>query len=199
MAKIIVYGTAMGTSFRVHWALREMGLDYETKAVDFKTQEHKSPAFLALNPMGQVPVIDVDGFVLPESVAITHYLATKFAQAMLGNSLEEQANGLRWSLWCLLNVNPPFGALASVNWTGVELAPEVKTEKLAALAKNLTILEAQLAGKDFLLGAFSIADVNVRSTMQYGEMIGFDFTPYPNVVAWMSRCAERPGYKAAKA
>ena len=188
----------MGTSFRVHWALREMGISYETKAIDFSKGEHKAPAFLAINPMGQVPVIDVDGFVLPESVAITQYLALKFAPAMLGATVEDQAQALRWSLWCMININSPFGALASVKWTGKDLAPEVKEEKMAALAKYLPVLDAQLSGRAFILGAFGIADVNVRPTLQYGEMAGFDFSPYPNVSSWMARCAARPAYLAAK-
>lgn len=188
----------MGTSFRVHWALREMGIPYDTKAVDFAKGEHKAPPFLAINPMGQVPVIDVDGFVLPESVAITQYLAMKFAPAMLGATPEAQAQALRWSIWCMINLNPSFGTLASVKWTGKELAPETKEEKMSTLAKYLPILDAQLAGKEFLLGAFGIADVNVRPTLQYGEMIGFDFSSYPNVTAWMARCAARPAYLAAK-
>ncbi|MDO8598862.1 MAG: glutathione S-transferase family protein, partial [bacterium] len=160
--------------------------------------DHKAPAFLSMNPMGQVPVIDVDGFVLPESVAITQYLALKFAPAMLGATIEEQAQALRWSLWCMINLNPIFSALASVKWTKKELTPEVKEEKMISLAKYLPILDAQLFDKEFILGAFGIADVNVRPTLQYGEMIEFDFSPYPNVMAWMARCAARTAYVAAK-
>ena len=71
----------MGTSFRVHWALHEMGLAYEKKSVDFKANEHRSPAYLALNPMGQVPLIDVDGFVLPESLAPENRRAFSWARS----------------------------------------------------------------------------------------------------------------------
>ena len=189
----------MGTSFRVHWALHEMGLAYEKKSVDFKANEHRSPAYLALNPMGQVPLIDVDGFVLPESLAITEYLTLKFAPAMLGSTPEDHAQVTRWSVWCMLNVNPAFGTLASVKWTGKELEPAVKEAQMASLAKYLPILEAQLAGKEFILGSFGLADVNVRATFQYPEMIGFDLSAYPNITAWMARSAARPAYAAATA
>jgi glutathione S-transferase len=197
MPNIIVYGGRQGTSFRVHWALHEAGVAYEAKPVDFQKGEHKSPDFLKMNPMGQVPVIDVDGFVLPESIAITEYVATKFAPQLLG-SPENHAQVMRWSIWCMLNVNPPFGSLASVIWTKKELEPAVKEEKMAALARALPILEAQLQGKEFILGAFGLADMNVRSTFQYAEMTGFDLSAYPNVMGWMKRCEARPAYVAAK-
>ena len=188
----------MGTGFRVHWALHEMGLSYETKSLDFQKGEHKAPEFLAMNPMGQVPVIDVDGFVLPESVAITHYLATKFKPELLGASLEEQAQGLRWSIWCMLNVNTAFGTLASVKWTKKELEPAMKEAQMSALARTLPILDAQLAGKEFILGAFGLTDINIRATFQYAEMIELDLSASPNIKAWMARCAARPAYVAAK-
>lgn len=189
----------MGTSFRVHWALHEMGLAYETKSVDFRAMEHKSPEFLKMNPMGQVPVIDVDGFIIPESIAITQYLAQKFSPALLGGSLESQAEVMRWSVWNMLHLNTAFGVLSSVKWTGKELEPEVKTKTMDDLAKRLPILEAHLAGKDFILGTFSLADINVRATFQYGEMVEFDFSSYPNISAWLKRTAELPSYIATKA
>ena len=198
MPNIKVYGTSQGTSFRVHWALHEMNLADEIRPIDFRAGEHKSPEFLKLNPMGQVPVINVDGFVLPESVAINHYLATKFAPNMLGTSLEDQAQVLRWSIWNMINLNPLFSALAMVKWTGKELDPEVKIAKMDELAKKLPALEAELEGKEFILGTFSLADVNVRSSFLYGEMVEFDFSAYKNISMWLKRCSDRPAFIAAK-
>jgi glutathione S-transferase len=198
MPNITVYGTAAGTSFRVHWMLHEIGLPYETKSVDFAKGEHKSPEFLKLNPMGQIPVIHVDDFVLPESVAITFYLATKFAPEMLGKAPEDAAQVIRWSIWNMLHLNSSFGDLASVKWTGKELAPEVKEKVMDNLSKRLPVLEGQLAGKDYILGAFSLADVNVLATFLYGQMVNFDFSSYPNISAWLARCAARPAFVATK-
>lgn len=197
MANITVFGSAMGTSFRVHWALHELGLPYETKKLDFASGEHKSPAFLEMNPMGQIPVIKVDEFVLPESLAITEYLVGKFNPALFGATLEDRAQVTRWSIWNMLNLNSAFSKLASVKWGGV-VTPEMDAEKRAELGKNLPVLEAQLAGKEFIIGGFSLADINVRSTFTYGEMIGFDFSAYPNISAWLARTAAMPSFIAAK-
>ena len=59
----------------VHWMLEEAGAPYEIKVVDFEKKEHKSDAYLAINPMGRVPVLEDGDFVLTESAAIMAYLA----------------------------------------------------------------------------------------------------------------------------
>src|SRR5207237_9504869 len=71
-----IYGVARSRAFRTLWMDKELGLDYEHVKVDFATGETRTPAHLALNPNGHVPVIDDNGFVLWESMAIHHYLAT---------------------------------------------------------------------------------------------------------------------------
>ncbi len=200
MPNIVVYGAPQGTSFRVHWMLHEIGLPYERKPLNMALGEHKTAEFLALNPMGQVPVIIVDDVVLTESIAITHYLAAKFKPELLGATLEDQAHALRFSVWNMLNVNEHFGMLNRPKWSGVELAPEVLASTLTALAKYLPVLEDHLNGSDWILGdAFSIADIDLRATYMYGEGANFDFSPYPNIEAWMKRTSERPSFIAAKA
>ena len=84
MPTIVVYGPRMGSSFRPHWMLAELGLSYETKELDMRSGEHRKPEFLAINPAGQVPVMVYDGFTLPESAAIVHYLAEKHDQSFFG-------------------------------------------------------------------------------------------------------------------
>lgn len=192
---IKLYGPAFGTGFRCHWALHEMKQPYEAVPIDFAAGQLKSPEFLALNPMGQVPVIDVDGFVLPESVAINHYLCTKFQPSLLGSSLEEQAEGLRWSIWLMLNLNQPLAILASPSWTKQEVEPTKAADAMEKLNKYLPILEAHLAGKEFILASgFSIADINMRSTFMYATAAKTDLAAYPNILAWIERCSQRPSF-----
>jgi len=73
-----IYGVARSRAFRVLWMAQELGLDYQHVKVDFASGETREPGFLALNPNGQVPVIDDDGFILWESMAINLYLAKKY-------------------------------------------------------------------------------------------------------------------------
>lgn len=74
-----IYGVARSRTFRTLWMAKELGLDYEHLTVDFATGETRTPAHLALNPNGHIPVIDDDGFVLWESMAINLYLAKKYS------------------------------------------------------------------------------------------------------------------------
>ena len=73
-----IYGVARSRAFRTLWMAKELGLDYEHIKVDFATGETRRPEHLALNPNGHVPVIDDDGFILWESMAINLYLAKKY-------------------------------------------------------------------------------------------------------------------------
>ena len=78
-----IYGVARSRAFRVLWMAQELGLDYEHVKVDFASGETRESGFLALNPNGQVPVIDDDGFILWESMAINLYLAKKYGMGGL--------------------------------------------------------------------------------------------------------------------
>ena len=78
-----IYGVARSRAFRTLWMAKELGLDYEHVKVDFATGETRTPAHLALNPNGQVPVIDDNGFVLWESMAINLNLAKKYGVGTL--------------------------------------------------------------------------------------------------------------------
>jgi len=80
MAKLTVYGTPLSTYVRtVRLLLEEAGVDYTLKDIDIFKGENKSPEYLAKNPFGKVPTLEVDGEVIYETPAITDYLNTVFA------------------------------------------------------------------------------------------------------------------------
>jgi glutathione S-transferase len=199
MAKITIYGGAMGSSFRPHWMLAELGLEYDTKRLDMRAGENKSAEYLALNPTGQIPTMVHDGFVLTESAAMVHYLAEKYDPKFFGPMTpESHADMLRWQLFILLNVDKNFVTLCYPKW-GMPSDPVKETAAKEALAKFLPIFEAQLAGKDWVMGAdFTVADIVTRSTFNYAELAEVDMAPYPAISAWMKRCAERPAFIKAK-
>ena len=194
---ITLYGGRMGSSLRPHWALCDLGLSYEAKSVDVRGGEQKSSWFLALNPAGQIPVIDVDGFVLAESMAIVQYLAAKYHPKLLGATLEDQARGMQWALWIMLNVQGALSRILMPKWTGVADEAGVEAGK-AQLAKHLPILEMYLGTTRYLAGSsFTTSDINGMVALTYARMAEIDLSGYPNVAAWMSQCEAREAYQKA--
>src|SRR5262249_22554561 len=104
-----IYGVARSRAARVLWMAKELGLDYEHVKVDFATGETQTQAHLALNPNGHVPVIDDDGFILWESMAINLYLAKKYgAGGLYPSRLEDEARAWQWSFWGMTEVERPL-------------------------------------------------------------------------------------------
>src|SRR5215467_15373099 len=104
-----IYGVARSRTFRTLWMAKELGLEYEHIKVDFATDETRQPAHLALNPNGHIPVIDDDGFILWESMAINLYLAKKYgAGGLYPSRLEDEARAWQWSFWGMTEVERPL-------------------------------------------------------------------------------------------
>src|ERR1044072_3945079 len=95
---------------RVLWALEEIGMPHEIVGMDHPSHDLDSPAFRALNPFGQIPVIDDDGVVVSESGAILLYLARKSGKLM-PRDLAGEAQVLRWSVAALSSVELPVLSL----------------------------------------------------------------------------------------
>ena len=102
---------------RVLWTLEEIGLPYEIVGMDHPNHDLDSPAYRALNPFGQIPVIDDEGVVVSESGAILLYLARKSGQLM-PHDLAGEAQVLRWSVAALSTIELPLLSLWFVDLSG---------------------------------------------------------------------------------
>ena len=196
MPTIVIYGGRAGSSLRPHWMLAELGLAYETKKLDMANGEHKSAAYLALNPAGQIPTMVYDGYVLTESAAIVHYLAEKHDQSFFGPmNPESHAELLRWQFFTLLNIDKNLVVFAMKAW-GRPADEAALAKAQAELDRFLPVLEGRLTGRQYLLGdAFTTADIVARCSFRYAEIGGVDLSKYPSIMAWMKRCADRPAYR----
>lgn len=199
MPNITLYGGRMGSSFRCHWMLAELGLAYENPKLDMKAGENRQPAYLAINPTGQVPAMVHDGFVVTESAVIVHYLAEKHNPDFFGPmNPESHATMMRWQLFVLLNIDKNFSKLASKSW-GMPASPEEEKTATDALARFLPVLDQWLSSHTYLAGdAFTVADIVARSSFMYAEAAQFDLSPYASIQAWIARCSERPAFTKAK-
>lgn len=194
-----LYGGRMGSSLRCHWAMHELGLTYEEGAVNMAAGEHKSETFLAINPAGQVPALEHDGFALAESLAINNYLVELAGSDLGGADAKERAKAWQWSLWTSFNLYPSFSVLAKPKWTGVENDAATNELARAELAKQLPVLETLLTKHAYVAGErFTVGDINVAVALGYAAFSGYDLSAYARIQAWLGTVTSRPAYAAAR-
>ena len=197
-----IYGVARSRAFRTLWMAKELGLDYEHVKIDFATGETRTAAHLALNPNGHIPVIDDDGFILWESMAINLYLAKRYGAGKLyPTRLEDEARAWQWSFWGMTEVERPV-LTALFNRA---ILPENERDPAAAdaaektLSQPLKVLDGALGRSSYLLGdKFTVADLNVASILAWARPAQIDFSAFPKVTEWSRNCAERPAARAAR-
>ena len=109
---VVMYGSQSTASLVVHWLLIELGIEHELRQLDFDRREQKSPEYLALNPVGRVPTLVIDGQVLTESAAIAMHLADLHPQAGLAPAPGTPARGdyYRWMCFCVYTLMPAYRA-----------------------------------------------------------------------------------------
>jgi glutathione S-transferase len=176
-----LYGGTFSRASIVKLYLEELHLPYEFVQLDMKAGEHRSPEFLALNPMGKVPTL-VDGdLILSESGAILLYLAQKY-DPFYPSTVEQQAELYQWVLFA--NSTLSTGIF-------VESTRDRETPLL------LTPLSDRLQQQPFIAGeSFSVADVAVGSTLAFiPMMLKLDLSPYPGVMDYLQRLGARPAFQ----
>jgi glutathione S-transferase len=191
MAQAIVFYThPMSRGRVVRWMLEEVGASYRTEIVDFGPVMKTQP-YLAINPMGKVPSIQHDNFVVTETAAICAYLADAFPGAGLAPSLE---SGLRGSYyrWLFFAAGPIEQALAvmACGWA----TPQEKRGMVGfgCLEDVLNTVEGALNGRDYLVGnAFSTADLYLGAQLAWAMQIGV-FEKRPVFERYVSLLYRRP-------
>ena len=197
---LTIYGTKPSRVARCLWMLEELGLPYR----QVRVTDPRGPAFLALNPMGKVPVL-VDGdFVLTESVAINAYLAALAGSDLLPVDPRTRARVDQWSSWAVTEVEFHFTIMVREirRAAGQGEAPDgtLVAGCLAGVAETLGALEAHL-GRDnaYVAGeAFTAGDINVAFPIA-GIAPRLDMTAFPKVSDWLARCTARPAWQRVQA
>lgn len=195
---ITIYGSPRSSSGRCFWCLEEIDETYVAKPLNFKEKDHKSPAYLKINPNGKVPTLTDDEFVIWESVAINFYLAETYKPELLG--LDNKQHGLvqQWSLWGIAELQPPIiGAFIQLVFVPEERRDNGIIENAMAKVPGLfNVLNDALEGKSYLVGDdFTLADLNVASIASLCPEIKFDLTAYKNIQTWLTQISERPAFK----
>lgn len=194
-----IHGSARSRALRTLWMAGELGLAYEHDDVLPRAPEIKTPAFLALNPNARVPVIEDDGFVLHESMAINLYLAKKHGR-LYPKDPHNEALAWQWCFWETDRLDRQIVTYAnhSAVLPEAQRNPAVAKAAWEEIVPALDVLEGELKKSMWLAGdAFSVADLNVAAALYRG--LSLDLGRWPAVTAWLRRCWDRPAAKAARA
>lgn len=178
---------------RVLWALEEMGLPYRIVGMDHPNRDLDSPEYRALNPFGQIPVIDDEGVVVSESGAIVLYLARKSGKLM-PSDLAGEAQVLRWCFTALTTIELPVLSLWFSNLSGGKDSKSSKAfEGWAAM--RLEQLDGWLANREYIAAdSFTVADILMTHVLDAGTQRQM-LERHPHLVAYLERCTARPAWK----
>ncbi len=184
-----------GHSHRVELFLSLLGLPYELVDVDLAAGAHKKPEFLALNPFGQVPVIQDGAFTLADSNAILVYLTRSYAaspEQWLPSEPLAAAQVQRW-----LSVAAGLLAFGPAYARVIQLfkSPASPADAIARAHGLFKVMEQQLGSTAFLAGrTVTLADVANYSYVARAPEGNVSLANYPNLRAWLARVEALPGF-----
>lgn len=169
------------------------GIAHEAVFVDLATGEHNSPEFLAINPNGQVPVLEDGETIISDSNAILVYLARKYAPDWMPTDAVGEANVQRWLTLAAGEI--AFGSCAARLITVFD-APLDVDFAAATAAKAMQKLEEGLNSNDWLVGDRpTIADIAAYSYTAHAPEGNVSLEPYPNIRAWIARIEALNGFE----
>ncbi|MFJ4257629.1 MULTISPECIES: glutathione S-transferase family protein [Pseudomonas] len=182
-----------GHAHRIELMLSLLNLPTELVFVDLAKGAHKQPDFLALNPFGQVPVIDDNGTVIADSNAILVYLAKKYDN---GTWLpEEPVAAARVQRWLSVAAGPLAFGPAAARLVTVFGAAFNTDEVITRAHTLLKVIDAELAKSPFLAGnTATIADIANYSYIAHAPEGNVSLEPYANVRSWLARIESLPGF-----
>ncbi len=191
-------------ALKVRFLLAELGLDYERETIPFTRP--RPAAFLAMNPLGGIPTLDDDGFVLSESNTMLRYLADREGRddlypreprrrAQVDELLDRWVTGLRSALFRV--EEPALGFTPGVGWDPSAADPDAARREAHAIAPQIEILEALLPDHGYALGAFTIADCSLAPALYRTTHTKMDLTPYPRMRRLRDDLIARPAFIAA--
>ena len=184
-----------GNGYKVRLVLKRLGLPYELVAMAITRGATRAPEFLAKNPNGRVPLLEIPGLgYLAESHAIIGYLAE--GTPLVPADRYERALMTQWLCFEQYNLEPNVATvrfwLRSLGKTPAELGQKLD-DKRALGAAALAVLEQGLTGRDFLVGErCSLADYALYAYTHVAPDGGFALSGYPAIRAWIARVQAEP-------
>ena len=190
-----VYGmSSSGNCYKVRLLLTQLRREFEWIEVSTLKQETRTPEFLALNPNGKIPLLQLaDGRVLPESNAILCYLAegTRFLPA----DAWSRAEVLQWLFWEQYSHEPYIATARFIRH--FRKAPDDPSlpQKMERGYQALELMERHVSAHEFFVcETYTVADIALYAYTHVADQGGFDLTRFPAIKAWCARVAAQPQY-----
>ena len=174
---LTLYFAPGASSMAAHIALFETGEPFEGRPISFKKDENRSEAYLAINPLGQVPTLVIDGRPLTEVAAILFYLARTYPQAnLLPSDIEGQARVVSWMSFIAATLHP------------------ARRQGLDQARRIYALADRRLGPRDWAVGeAYSIADIHLfRLFWRFFNSLKPPAGEFPNLMAHYQRVIQRP-------
>lgn len=176
---LVLYFAPGSSSMAAHIALHEAGAPFEGRPLSFRRKENRTADYLALNAEGKVPTLLVDGRPLTEVAAILFYLARAFPEArLLPEDSEAEAQAISWMSFAAATLHP-------ARRKGLDHATAI-----------YEIADRKLAGRDWVLGSYSIADIHLfRLFWRLNAFLKPPPERFPNLIAHHDRMLLRPAVR----
>ncbi len=192
--------TSSSNVMKLLWLCEELRLPHERIDAGGEFGRTGEPGYLAMNPNGTVPTIEEpDGFSLWESNSILRYLVARHAPGSPLHPAEPRARALveRWMDWQLASLNAPMVTIffAYVRTPEAERDHPATARARDAAERLWAMVDRQLEGRDYVAGAFSLADIVLGPYLHRWFALPIERAPMPNLEAWYARLRERhPGF-----
>ncbi|MCC6926127.1 glutathione S-transferase [Novosphingobium sp.] len=201
-AAVKLYHCRDARSFRVLWALEELGLPYDLEVMPFPPR-FRVDGYKGLNPLGTVPACLVDGVLMTESAAIPHVLATRFGPSDLAVAPDEPGYMAYMNFLLMGEATLTFPQTIHLRYTRFE-PPERRNEQAAAdyaywFGSRLRGAESLIEGPYACAGRFTMADISLGYAVMLAQAIGLEEQLTPGMVAYFDALSARDGFRRAKA
>lgn len=202
VSQMILYHGPRPNPRAVRMFLLEKGIKLEMREVDVDGGENRRPEFVARNPSGQVPVLELDnGFWLAETGAIFQYLEELHpVPPLIGSTPEERAETRMWQRRIERRVTEPLYAAfhyvpaAEMYRTSMRILPECVAGLIALMDDELEWLDEQLSDRVTIVpGRFTVADIVLFAALDFGQTVGWPLSPgLARVGRWFEAVKARP-------
>ena len=201
---IILWGAISVRALRVHWALHELGLDYQFRPIQSRSGETLTAEYTDHNPKQKIPCLQDGDFTLTESPAIVNYLFNAYGEGTavyLSQSVEDQARADEWSYFAMMEMDAHalyvirrhkfLPAIYGEAPVAVASAAEYCLKQINAVAPAVAEFDPYIFGEQI-----SAADILLATTIDFAERYGVELPP--SCRAYRDHALARPAFQAAK-